>query len=80
MTFVLGGAENYPGKDPTISHRRLHNERGVRVEHFHAVAGHLKATLEELGAPEVRAQSESAHSLLQGWPRLPPFSVLDAVI
>lgn len=52
LRYALGGADDYFGKDPTISHRRLHNEKGLRVEHFYAVVGHLQATLRELGVAE----------------------------
>lgn len=53
LTYILGGADDYIGKDPTISHRRLHNEKGLRVEHFYAVRDHLRATLQQLGVDEV---------------------------
>ena len=54
LTYALGGADDYHGADPTVSHRRLHNEKGLRVEHFHIVVGHLQATLRKLGVTEVR--------------------------
>ncbi|CAL5222001.1 g4289 [Coccomyxa viridis] len=52
LTYALGGADEYHGTDPTVSHRRLHNEKGLRVEHFHIVLGHLQDTLRELGVAE----------------------------
>ncbi len=53
LTYALGGAEEYIGMDPTVSHRRLHNEKGLRVTHFYIVVGHLQDTLRELGVTEV---------------------------
>ncbi|BDA50683.1 probable group 1 truncated hemoglobin GlbN at C-terminar half [Coccomyxa sp. Obi] len=52
LTYALGGEDEYIGKDPTVSHRRLHNEKGLRVMHFHIVVGHLQDTLRELGVAE----------------------------
>ncbi|EIE20420.1 UPF0187-domain-containing protein [Coccomyxa subellipsoidea C-169] len=52
LTYALGGADEYVGKDPTISHRRLHNEKGLGVQHFYVVVGHLQDTLRELGVSE----------------------------
>ncbi|CAL8465084.1 g4619 [Coccomyxa elongata] len=52
LTYALGGEDEYVGKDPTISHRRLHNEKGLRVTHFYIVVGHLQDTLRELGVAE----------------------------
>ena len=66
LTYALGGADEYHGTDPTVSHRRLHNEKGLRVEHFHIVLGHLQDTLRELGVAEVcpRAHSSTMHSYI----------------
>ena len=63
LTYALGGADDYHGTDPAVSHRRLHNEKGLRIEHFHIVVGHLQATLCKLGVSQARLQSFLAHSL-----------------
>jgi hemoglobin len=48
LTYAFGGAENYSGK----SMRDAHSHLELTDEHFNAVAGHLKSTLEELSVPE----------------------------
>ena len=48
LTYAFGGAPNYPGK----SMREAHKHLTLTEEHFTAVAGHLKATLETLNVPE----------------------------
>lgn len=48
ITFALGGPNHYSGKDMREGHRHL-VERGLNESHFNAVAGHLIATLQELG-------------------------------
>ena len=51
LTMAFGGPNEYTGKDLSDAHRDL-VRRGMNDSHFDAVAGHLQATLEELGVPE----------------------------
>jgi hemoglobin len=51
MTMAFGGPNNYTGEDMRKGHAHL-VERGLNDEHFDAVAGHLKSTLEELTVAE----------------------------
>ncbi len=51
LTMAFGGPNNYTGKDMRTAHAHL-VARGLNDNHFNAVAGHLKATLEELSVPE----------------------------
>ncbi len=48
LTTVFGGPNNYTGKDLRSAHAQL-VEKGLNDSHFDAVAGHLRATLDELG-------------------------------
>lgn len=48
MTWAFGGPSEYKGRDLREAHDPL-VKRGLTDAHFDAVAGHLKATLEELG-------------------------------
>jgi hemoglobin len=48
LTMVFGGPNAYKGKDLRTAHARLVKD-GLGDAHFDAVAGHLKATLQELG-------------------------------
>lgn len=48
LTVAFGGPNNYSGKDMRAAHAHL----ALTEDHFGAVAGHLQATLEELGVPE----------------------------
>jgi len=48
LTMVFGGPNDYAGRDLRAAHAPL-VEKGLDDEHFDAVAGHLQATLEELG-------------------------------
>lgn len=48
LTMAFGGPNNYSGKDMREAHARL-VEKGLNEDHFGAVAGHLVATLQELG-------------------------------
>jgi hemoglobin len=48
LTMVFGGPNNYSGKDLRTAHARLVKD-GLGDAHFDAVAGHLQATLRELG-------------------------------
>ena len=66
LTMVTGGPASYSGKDMRAGHAHLVRQ-GLNDLHFDAVAGHLKATLEELGvaAPlveRVLAIAESARA------------------
>ena len=56
LTMVFGGPNAYSGKDLRTAHADLVS-RGLNESHFGAVAGHLQATLEELGVdPAVTAE------------------------
>ncbi|PIR32107.1 MAG: group 1 truncated hemoglobin [Alphaproteobacteria bacterium CG11_big_fil_rev_8_21_14_0_20_44_7] len=48
LTYAFGGPNNYSGKGMRAAHKRL----ALKEEHFAAVAGHLKATLQELKVPD----------------------------
>ena len=48
LAFAFGGPNNYTGRDMRAAHAPL-VEKGLNDDHFNAVAGHLQATLEELG-------------------------------
>lgn len=48
MAHVLGGPQEYHGRDLTEAHARMVADEGLDDGHFDAVVGHLKATLEEL--------------------------------
>lgn len=50
LTMVMGGTNQYSGKDLRTAHAPL-VEKGLNEDHFMAVAGHLQATLEELNVP-----------------------------
>lgn len=66
LTLVTGGPAHYSGRDMRAGHAHL-VKQGLNDTHFDAVAGHLKATLEELGMPgplvaQVLAIAESARA------------------
>ncbi len=46
LAMVFGGPNGYTGKDLRSAHESLD---GLNDSHFDAVAGHLQATLDELG-------------------------------
>lgn len=48
LTMAFGGPNSYTGKDMREAHKNMH----LTEEHFGAIAGHLKGTLEELNVPE----------------------------
>jgi hemoglobin len=48
LTMVFGGPNSYTGTDMRAAHANL-VKRGLNSSHFDAVAGHLQATLEQLG-------------------------------
>ena len=52
MTVAFGGPDKYSGRDLRTAHAELVKDKGLGDEHFDAVAGHLKTTLEELGVKE----------------------------
>jgi hemoglobin len=56
MTWALGGPNEYRGRDLRVAHAQLVRERGLSDLHFDAVAGHLVATLRELGLGEELVQ------------------------
>ena len=49
MSRALGGPVEYHGRNLRSAHAKLVSEKGLGDAHFDAVAGHLRATLEELG-------------------------------
>lgn len=51
LAFAFGGPANYSGKDLRAAHAPL-VARGLGDAHFDAVAGHLQATLGELGVAD----------------------------
>lgn len=51
LTMAFGGPNEYTGADMRKAHAPL-VEKGLNEAHFVAVAGHLQATLEELGVAE----------------------------
>lgn len=50
VTMAFGGPNHYQGKSMRTAHASL-VERGLSDVHFDAVAGHLKAAMEELTVP-----------------------------
>ena len=50
LTVAFGGPNHYTGKDLASAHAHL-VKQGLNDDHFNAVAGHLAATLAELGVP-----------------------------
>lgn len=52
MTTAFGGPPEYRGRDLRTAHATLVKNKGLSDVHFDAVAGHLKATLTELGVGE----------------------------
>ncbi len=51
LTKVFGGPDRFEGRDLTAAHANL-VKNGLGDPHFDAVAGHLQATLNELGVAE----------------------------
>ncbi len=51
MTYAFGGAPNYSGLSMRKAHEKLVRDKGLNDSHFDIVAGHLMATLDELGVP-----------------------------
>jgi hemoglobin len=50
VTYAFGGPNHYTGKSMRIAHKNAVNH-GLNDTHFDLVAGHLKASMEELGVP-----------------------------
>ena len=70
LTMAFGGPHNYTGKDMREAHAPL-VAKGLNDSHFNAVAGHLQATLQELGVAEdlisqVMAIAASTHDDVLG--------------
>lgn len=70
LTMAFGGPNNYSSKDLRAAHAGL-VKIGLNELHFNAVAGHLQATLEELGVAknligEVMAIAGSTHDDVLG--------------
>ena len=70
LTMAFGGPNEYSGTDMRKAHAPL-VEKGLNEAHFGAVAGHLQATLEELGVSEeligeVMAIAGSTHDEVLG--------------
>lgn len=55
LTMVLGGPNDYTGKDMREGHKHL-IERGLNDTHVDVVIEHLGATLKELGASDEQIQ------------------------
>ena len=55
LTMVLGGPNNYTGKDMREGHKHL-IARGLNDSHVDIVIEHLGATLKELGASDEQIQ------------------------
>lgn len=51
LSMAFGGPKEYSGKDMREAHAPL-VEKGLNDSHFDAVAGHLDATLRELGVAD----------------------------
>ncbi len=51
LSMAFGGPDEYTGKDLREAHAPL-VEKGLNDNHFDAVAGHLDATLRELGVAD----------------------------
>jgi len=51
LTMAFGGPNSYTGQDMRKGHAHLVS-RGLNDTHFDAVAGHLSATLQELGVAQ----------------------------
>lgn len=49
LTGAFGGPQAYSGRSLRHAHEKLVTEKGLGEKHFTAIAGHLKATLDELG-------------------------------
>jgi hemoglobin len=60
MATAFGGPEEFKGRDLRTAHAKLVAERGLTDQHFDAIAGHLKATLEQLGVGEALVQEALA--------------------
>jgi hemoglobin len=52
LTYAFGGPNHYSGKGLRNAHRHLVEEKGLNDSHFDKVAGHLQATLTELGVSQ----------------------------
>ena len=52
LTFAFGGPHKYDGRNMRAAHSKL-VAKGLNDSHFDAVAGHLVATLQELGVAQV---------------------------
>ncbi|MEN9580142.1 MAG: hypothetical protein RJA70_3151 [Pseudomonadota bacterium] len=52
MAWALGGPHKYKGRDLRTAHAKLVADQGLSDVHFDAVAGHLQATLQELGVAD----------------------------
>ena len=59
LTKAFGGPDRFEGRDLTAAHAEL-VQNGLGDEHFDAVAGHLAATLNELGVAEDTAEEVMA--------------------
>lgn len=58
MTWAFGGPSEYKGRGLREAHGDLVRRKGLSDVHFDAVAGHLSATLQELGvSPELIEES-----------------------
>jgi len=59
LTMVMGGPNNYTGKDMREGHKHL-LKMGLNDTHFDHILMHLRATLAELGVPDHLIQQIAA--------------------
>jgi hemoglobin len=52
LAYAFGGADHYEGRHLREAHRRLVEEKGLKDEHFNAVAEDLIETLKEMGVSQ----------------------------
>ncbi|AFY84862.1 group I truncated hemoglobin [Oscillatoria acuminata] len=52
LTYAFGGTDRYDGLQMREAHKELVEERGLKSEHFDAVAENLLETLREMGVSE----------------------------
>lgn len=60
LRYAFGGAPEFQGKSLVDAHRHLMRDKGLGLDHFDAVAGHLVATLQQLGVAAPFIQEAAA--------------------
>ena len=67
MTWAFGGPDAYRGRPLREAHAKLVSEQGLSDQHFDAVAGHLRATLDDLGvAGDIASEVMAKINALRG--------------